>query len=150
MSAAPSVNEPSSASNRSPSRGISRTMVNFLLDSVLLLVFLSLVWIGFVVRFVFPKGTAADGWTLWSYGYDEWSEMQFWVLCLLMLGILVHVMLHWSWICGVVTSRMPRRDGKPVRWDDGTRTIFGVGLIIVIVNVLGVLMAIASFMVRSP
>ena len=68
----------------------------------------------------------------------------------LSVGILIHVMLHWSWVCGVITNRRKRHDGKPVRWEDGTRTLVGVGLIVVILNVLGILMAIANLTVKSP
>jgi hypothetical protein len=154
MAAAPSVTDmikpmrkPAAADERKG--GVSRTMVNFWLDATLLIVFLTLVWITFVLRFVFPRGTVADGWTLWGYSYDDWCNLQFGTLALLMVGILVHVMLHWTWVCGVLTNRFARKSEKPVRWEDGTRTLVGVGLIIVIVNVLGMLLAAAALMVHA-
>lgn len=134
---------------RKPSSGISRTTINFWLDTWLLVNFLALVWISFLLRFIFPRGTTASGWSLWGYGYDDWSNAQFATLAVLMLGILVHVMLHWTWVCGVITSRMHRADGKPVRWDDGVRTLVGVGLIVVLLNVLGLLMALAALTIRT-
>jgi hypothetical protein len=141
---------PANQDGRKPSGGISRTTINFWLDAWLLLNFLALAWISFVLRFVFPRGTAASGWMLWDYSYDEWSNAQFVTLMILMLGILVHVMLHWTWVCGVITSHMHRPDGKPVRWDDGVRTLVGVSLLVVLVNILGLLMALAALMVRAP
>ncbi len=129
--------------------GISRTTVNFWLDTWLMLNLLAVVWIAFVLRFIFPRGTAAAGWTLWGYDYDAWAGAQFASIVALMLGVLVHVMLHWTWVCGVITGHLGRRDGKPVRWDDGTRTIVGVSLIVVLVNVLGLLMALAALMIRA-
>jgi hypothetical protein len=150
MRAVHSANKPPKSAEREKAAGISRTMVNFWLDTALLVNFLALVWITFVLRFVFPRATNAHGWSLWGYRYDDWMEFQFWVLCLFVLGVLVHVMLHWTWVCGVITSKLPRREGKPVRWDDGTRTIYGVGLIVVLVNVLGLLMAVAALMVQAP
>jgi hypothetical protein len=134
----------------SPKRGISRTAINFCLDALLLVTFLTLVWISFVLRFVFPQATVASGWSVWGYGYDDWARMQFGMLMFLSVSILIHVMLHWSWVCGVITSRMKRHDGKPVRWEDGTRTLVGVGLIVAIVNILGILLAIASLTARPP
>jgi hypothetical protein len=134
---------------RKPGSGISRTTVNFWLDTWLLVNFLALVWISFLLRFIFPRGTAASGWTLWGYGYDDWANVQFATLAVLMLGILVHVMLHWTWVCGVITSRMHRPDGKPVRWDDGVRTLVGVGLIVVLLNIMGLLMALAALTIRT-
>lgn len=131
-------------------RGLSRTAVNFLLDLFLLLVFLVLAWTAIVLRFVFPAGTAAAGWRLWGAGYDDWAAWQFVWTCVFALAVLVHLMLHWSWICGVVSSRLSRWRGATVRADEGTQTLYGVGLLIVIVNVLGLLIAAAALGIRPP
>ena len=133
-----------------PSRGWSRTDVNFLLDLALLVVFLLLASVSVVVRFVFPAGTAATGWTLAGRGYDDWSALQFALLSLLAFGVLLHLMMHWSWVCGVVASRLSRWRGKPIRFDDGEQTLYGVGLLIVVVNVVGLLIAAAALMIRAP
>ncbi len=125
----------------------SRTAVNFLLDAALLAVFVFLMAASAIVRFVFPPGTTAAGWQLWGLGYDEWSAIQFALVALLALGVLVHVMLHWSWVCGVVANRVAKRKGKV---DDGLQTIYGVGLLIVICNVVGLLLAAAALSVREP
>lgn len=130
--------------------GWSRTGVNFLLDCALLVVFLKLAWISVVLRFVFPAGTAAAGWTLWGYGYDDWAAFQFGLLCVFALGILVHLMLHWSWVCGVLSNRLSRWRGEPLRLDDGTQTLYGVGLLIVALNVVGLAIAAAALTIRMP
>lgn len=129
---------------------MSRTLVNFWLDFSLLLSFLSLVWISFVLRFVFPPATTADGWRLWGWTYDQWLDLHFGCLCLLALGVLIHVMLHWSWVCGVLTTRLLPAKGKRRPWDDGERTLVGVGLMVVLLNLLGIAMAAAMFTVQHP
>jgi hypothetical protein len=130
---------------------MSRTIINFWLDCLLLLVFLLLVWISVVLRFVFPSPLASEGWTLWGWTYLQWSVLQFNVLCALVLGVLLHVMLHWSWVCGVVSTRLlRRRQGKKRKPDDGVWTLYGVGLMIVILNVMGLAIAAAALMIRNP
>jgi hypothetical protein len=141
--------ERSPAPARSP-RGWSRTIVNFWLDLALLIAFLSLAWISVVLRFVFPAGTAAAGWTLWGRGFDDWSAIQFVLLCVFALGVLLHLMLHWSWVCGVVSSRLSRWRGKPIRFDEGAQTLYGVGLLIVVLNVVGLLIAAAALTIQMP
>lgn len=55
----------------------SRAEVNFALDSLLLLLFLLLVWVSTVIPFVFPLSSDAIGWRLWGLGLDRWIELQF-------------------------------------------------------------------------
>jgi Domain of unknown function (DUF4405) len=127
---------------------MSRTSINFVLDACLLTAFTVLVWSSMIVRFVFPPGPDAKGWFLWGLGYDQWQTIQFAAVAVLALGILVHVMLHWSWVCGVIATRLAR--GKKAKTDDGTQTIYGVGLLIIVFNILGLAVALAALMIRRP
>lgn len=127
-----------------------RTLVNFWLDVVLLSLFLIVYWTSFVVRFVFPPATLASGWSLWGWSYDQWADLQFVVLSLFAAAVLIHVMLHWSWLCGVLTSRIIRSSKHGRRhWDEGARTLYGVGLLVVLLNFLGIAFAAAVLSVQS-
>ena len=64
------------------------------------------------------------------------------------MGILIYVMLHWSWVCGVLATRLTR--DKKTKLDDGTQTLYGVGLLIVLVNVLGLAIAVAALSIHGP
>lgn len=130
---------------------MQRTLINFWLDLTLLILLLAGLWASFVIRFVFPPGTLADGWLLWGWTYDQWTDFRFLLICLFAMAVLVHVMLHWSWVCGVITSRLlRRRDGKRRNWDDGTRTLYGVGLLVILFNILGLAFAAAVLTVQGP
>jgi len=122
--------------------------VNFLLDTLLLVVFAALCFAAVVVRFVFPPGPSAKGWTLWGLDYDAWGGIQFGLLGVLAVGILVHVMFHWSWVCNVLAARLSR--GGKGRVDEGMQTIYGVGLLIVLLNVIGITVAAAWLTIRPP
>ncbi|MBX3433824.1 MAG: DUF4405 domain-containing protein [Pirellulales bacterium] len=131
----------------------SKTDVNFVLDALLLAAFMVLCWASVVVRYVFPPGPKAEGWTLWGGDYLVWSDIQFGSLCVLAMGVLVHVMLHWSWVCGVVASRTSSKKkgaGKAANRDDGSRTLWGVGLLIVVFNIIGLGVAAAALTITGP
>lgn len=130
---------------------MSRTVLNFWLDVTLLLAFLGGVWVTLVLRVVFPAGTTARGWRLWGRSFDQWCDIQFSMWCMFAFGVLLHVMLHWTWVCGVIASRMSRGEaGKKRTWTDGERTLFGVALLVLLFVVLGTALAAAMFTVRTP
>jgi hypothetical protein len=140
--------EPRDQQPSSPRRGWSWSEINLALDGVLLVAFVALCIAAAIVRFVFPPGPAAKGWMLWGLDFDSWSGIQFGLLALLAGGILVHVMLHWSWVCNVLASRLAR--DRRTRIDDGVQTIYGVGLLIVLLNVIGITMAAAMLTIKGP
>ena len=127
---------------------MSRSVFNLLLDTVLLVAFSILAWSAVVVRFVFPPGPDARGWLLWGLDYDQWATIQFGMIAILALGILLHVMLHWSWVCGILAAKLSRN--KKAKIDDGTQTLYGVGLLIVLLNLLGLAIAVAALSIRGP
>lgn len=128
---------------------MSRTLVNFLLDVALLGAFTTLAATAVIVRFIFPPGTQADGAVLWGYGYDAWVGMLFNMLAVLALGVLVHVMLHWSWVCGVVGTRLSKWRGRTVRIDEANQTVYGVGLLVVLFTLIGLVVGTAALQIRT-
>jgi len=129
---------------------MSRTALNFLVDVVLLLITLSLIFTTTVLRFVFPAPTRSAGWLLWGSDYDSWSNFQFVLMALVAGAVLVHLMLHWSWICGVIITKVLRRSARSIKLDDGSQTLWGVGMLIVVINLLAALVGIAYVMVQPP
>ena len=130
---------------------LSNTVVNFWLDSFLLSMFLMLCWSTVIVRYVFPPPTKSEGWTLWGLDYLAWTDVQFVALAILAGGILLHVMLHWSWVCGVVGGWARKRQATPTpKQNTGTRTLWGVALLIAICNVVGLGITAAVLTIRGP
>ena len=134
------------------SKRFNKTVINFFLDSFLLSVFLLLCWISVVIRYVFPAATGSEGWLLWGRDYLFWADIQFATLCVMAGAVLLHVMLHWTWICGVVENWQRKRRGGTAaqKVDTGNRTLWGVGLLIVILNVLGLGIAAAVLSIQGP
>lgn len=128
----------------------SWTIVNFWLDGALGMTFLSFAWVTIVIRYVFPPVTHSAGWRLWGLDIDQWIGCQVSLLAIFSLGILIHLMLHWSWICGVFHSKIwSQKQGRGVP-DDGPRTIYGVGLLVLVLNLIGLLLGLAAFCIESP
>lgn len=115
------------------------TLINFWLDAALLVLFVVQGWLFAVVQFVFPRGVD-QRWTIWGGTYWDWADALFAAFAAFALGVAVHVMLHWQWICAVIATKLLKRRAEK---DDGRQTLLGVGLIVVLVHLIaaGVLAA---------
>ena len=125
---------------------MNKTLVNFWLDCFLLVNFLALAAVAVILQYVFPVGIEAFEWTLFGKDYVWWQNVQFGTLSMLGLGVVVHVMLHWAWVCGVLSTKILR---KKERMDEGTQTLVGVGAMIVMLHIVGFGVALAYFMIRK-
>ena len=129
---------------------MSRTSINFVIDSFLLVITVLLLFTTAVLRFVFPAPTSAAGWLLWGQDYNAWSNFQFIVTVVIGLALLLHIMMHWSWVCGVIITKLLKRSAREAKLDDGAQTLWGVGMLIVVVNILGLLVGAAYLTVQPP
>lgn len=112
---------------------MSKTVVNFWLDCTLAVTFVLLCWVSAVLQFLFPAGVDTAEWALWGGTASDWRNIQFGVLCTLGLGIVLHVMLHWSWVCGVVATKLL---GRKAARDDASHTLWGVATLLVVLHLL--------------
>lgn len=128
-------------------RRLSRTLINLWLDVALLINFLGLGIVSVLLQFVFPPGIAAGGWSLWGLNFSQWQSLQFGMLSLLTVGIVVHLMLHWTWVCSVVARNVFGQTEVP---DEGLQTIYGVILLIAVLLTGAVVTGLATVTIRMP
>ena len=109
----------------------TRTSVNFWLDLATLLVMIGLAATGGIIHFVLPAGT---GRSLSLFGLDrhEYGDVHFYLAVTVAALLVLHVLLHWSWVCGVVG----RAFGNPEP-SRRARTTWGVVVLCFIALFLG-------------
>ncbi len=126
---------------------VSKTLINFWLDALLMVAFVALSIVSVIVQFVFPPGVNSKGWMLWGMSLNHWSGIQFGILAFLGFGIVVHVMLHWTWVCSVVAKKLLRQKEIP---DGGLQTVYGVGLLIGLLLLGAVIVGVATMTIQMP
>lgn len=124
-----------------------RTVLNYWVDLGLLVVFLTLSWVTGVTQFVFPSGPEAFACRLWGGDYGDWRDIQFGLTVAFGLGVLLHLMLHWNWLCSVTNTHLRNR---PPGRDDGSRTLLGVGVLVAILHVIGIGLLLAWAGIEVP
>lgn len=100
---------------------MSRNKMNFVIDSVSLLVLLALAVTGIVLKYVLPPGTGGMGRILhggsepgvrvrelWSMTRHDWGDIHFYLSVLFLALMVVHLLMHWRWIKSVMKSAVCR------------------------------------------
>lgn len=95
---------------------MKRGTLNFIVDLVSFIDLLGLAFTGFIMKYVLPPGSGGHGLGfrggrgageikyLWSMTRHEWGDIHFYLAVLFVTLIVVHIILHWSWIKGYFKS----------------------------------------------
>jgi hypothetical protein len=95
---------------------MKRVTVNFVVDLVSFVDLLGLAFTGIIMKYILPPGTGgcgrllSGGWgrehikELWSMTRHEWGRIHFYLALLFVALIVVHIILHWSWIKNYLKS----------------------------------------------
>lgn len=103
-----------------------------------------------IVQFILPDGLKAPGWTLWSLNRTAWQRIQAGSIAVFGLLVLLHLILHWSWVCSFVSSRLSKALGRPVSVNESSRTIWGVATLIFVLTCMAAVLMAAEFCVVRP
>jgi hypothetical protein len=101
---------------------MSRIALNFVLDLVSFLNLLTLIFTGCVMRYILPPGTGGLGRIahggsgrginakyLWSMTRHEWGSIHFYLAIVFVVLMIIHIILHWTWVKCYVKSIVNRR-----------------------------------------
>jgi len=134
-----------------PNRGLqppnrwSRNDTNFWLDTALLIAFLFVLCTTAIAQLVFPSSADAAGWSLWGIDYSGWRMVQSVGIGAFAVLVVIHLILHWTWVCGIITSRLSRRLGRRVRVVEPMTTLYGVTFLAFCLFVIGAVFLVAEF-----
>jgi hypothetical protein len=59
---------------------------------------------GFILRFVLPPGAGAAA--AWGLSRHQWGDLHFYASLALLAGVLLHLVLHWSWVDAMMRKRL--------------------------------------------
>lgn len=117
---------------------MQRNTLNFILDAVTLLGMLALASSGFLMRWVLPPGSRGGGGkSLWGWGRHDIGDAHFYIAVALVVLLVLHVALHWTWVCGTVRRWARSRNGEISRIRPLTRNLTGAAFFSVVVVGVG-------------
>ncbi|MHC4444473.1 MAG: DUF4405 domain-containing protein [Planctomycetota bacterium] len=120
-----------------------KNLLNFLVDLITLLVMLGMIATGLVIRFILPPGTGGrhiyghgEGkqLLLWGLGRHDWGDLHFWLAVALGILLILHVALHWRWVCATI-GRLLLGD-KASGSSSEKQNIYGIGFLAALIALL--------------
>lgn len=117
--------------------------LNYLVDFITFLLVVTLAATGLILEFVLPPGSGGRGegaaGVLLNWTRHDWGDLHFYIACGLSGLLVLHLALHWSWICAItqklVTS--PRTAGTAGHTPRPRRSAYGVGFLLVLAGFFG-------------
>lgn len=110
---------------------MKRNSVNFWIDVISFLPMLGLTWTGLLMRYVLPPGTGGrhrdQALTVWGLGRHDYGTVHFYLAIAMVCLIVIHLWLHWSWVCGTV-RRLAGRESPA----SGREGLYGIIALVVI------------------
>ncbi len=116
---------------------LTRSGWNYLVDLVALLLLLGLVVTGLVIGLVLPAGSGGrgggGGLELWGWGRHDWGDLHAWLSAFLGGVVLLHLVLHWRWVCKQTPRLLGLRPAAAGAQQARSARIVGCGLLAVLV-----------------
>lgn len=110
-----------------------RDTLNFVVDLLALVAMMGLIASGLVQRYLLPPGSRGGrGLSLWGLDRHGWGDIHFWIAVGLGALLVLHVALHWTWVC-VLVARWLRPAEAPAGIPSATRrNIAGLVFLVVL------------------
>jgi hypothetical protein len=109
---------------------VSRNTLNIVLDLLSALNLLGMAMTGLILRFVLLPGSGPR--SLWTLRRHNWGGVHFWLAVSLCALLLVHVALHWQWVCSTLRRFIVRRSPEHAECNRWARDLVGIVLLIVL------------------
>lgn len=86
---------------------MKRTWLNFLIDGITAVCGIGIVWTGLLLYFILPPGSGRSGGALFKMTRHEWGDWHFYFAMAGLALIVIHIVLHWQWVCVMVCRCVP-------------------------------------------
>lgn len=110
-----------------------RTTLNFIVDLAAWVAMILLGATGLIVRYVLPAGSGGRGGgsqlLLWGFGRHDWGALHFWLSIALGVLIVLHIVLHWNWVCATTRRHLPSFARWPSSTSKTVQNLYSIGLL---------------------
>lgn len=126
---------------------MKRNTVNFYIDLASFLVLFALLVTGLLIHYVLPPCGSCSGdvssesreLRLWGYGRHDFGRVHFYLALATASLVIVHICLHWSWVCATCCNLLGLKGISPQREER-----YGIVLLLILIVVIIALLYLAK------
>ena len=126
---------------------MKRNTLNFYVDLASFLVLFALLVTGLLIHYVLPPcgNCSGDGsgvskeLTLWGFGRHDFGKVHFYLALATASLVLVHICLHWAWVCATCCNLLGLKVVSPDRQER-----YGILLLLILIVVTIALLYLAK------
>lgn len=115
---------------------MTRSALNFVIDAVTFMAMLAMIATGLLIRFVLPPGSGERR-ALWDFTRHDWGDVHFWLAVGLGGLVVVHLALHWGWVCSFLTRWYAGADAHGRPKSALRRNLVGAALLLAVTGLIG-------------
>jgi hypothetical protein len=93
---------------------LGKNKFNFWLDITIFIVFIVTAITGLMLWLLIPSGQGSGWLTFWGLTRRQWVDVHNWVGLVMLLGVIIHLALHWRWI-NCILDRFWGKLARPAR-----------------------------------
>ncbi len=96
---------------------MKRNTMNYWIDLFTFIVLFEKIWTGLLGHYVLPPGQGRGHYLeLWGLNRHEYGVIHFYLAIAMIVLVVIHVWLHWSWICKTLVGLLQIKRPNPSRY----------------------------------
>ena len=127
---------------------MTRNVLNLVIDVVTFVALMVVGVTGLLMKFVLPSGSPRLGLALFGWDRHDWGAFHFWATVGLGVILVLHLALHWQWVCTTI-GRMVMGRRRQARMGALERNVVGVAWLVIVVGVTAGLLGGAKMLVQQ-
>ncbi len=117
---------------------MSRNLLNYIIDTLLLIVMLGILGTGLLIRYQLPPGSrGGHGLELWGWNRRSWGDLHFWLAVAAVALFVLHVALHWDWVVAVTQRQVLRQKAPQQKSSTARQNAWGVLFLLLLATLVG-------------
>ena len=125
---------------------MKRTTLHFTIDGLLALGIVGLILTGVLIEYVLPTGSGRA--SVWGLTRHQWGDVHAVFAMALLVLALIHLALHWGWVCSVCAKFLELESTRPTLRRQLVSGLAAAATLCVIV--FGFFAAASAFKVEDP